>query len=186
MQLNSVTVITESNYTNYLELRTHDVGGSTTSKTYHKYAYPIIPNLTTVINVNYLPETVTVDESTSDTKIKVIKDYRSWVLPPYGSTDEDIQQALSLIGCKLIIYNNIGSYQIDLTGRFFQAGETNFKERVTLAKGMVVLTMCVGTDGQFYWQYDGAIAELKFKGLEFQGSLKPGTGFITKAEYMPL
>lgn len=186
MQLNSVTVITESNYTNYLELRTHDVGGSTTSKTYHKYAYPIIPNLTTVINVNYLPETVTVDESTSDTKIKVIKDYRSWVLPPYGSTDEDIQQALSLIGCKLIIYNNIRNYQIDLTGRFFQTGETNFKERLTLAKGMVVLTMCVGTDGQFYWQYDGAIAEFKFKDLEFQGSLKPGTGFRTKAEYMPL
>lgn len=186
MQLNSVTVITENNYTNYLELRTHDVGGSTTSKTYHKYAYPIIPNLTTVINVNYLPETVTVDESTADTKIKVIKDYRSWVLPPYGSTDEDIQQALSLIGCKLIIYNNIGSYQIDLTGRFFQTGGTNFKEKLTLAKGMVVLTMCVGTDGQFYWQYDGAIAELKFKDLEFQGSLKPGTGFITKAEYMPL
>ena len=186
MQLNSVTVITESNYTNYLELRTYDVGGSTTSKTYHKYAYPIIPNLTTVINVNYLPETVTVDESTADTKIKVIKDYRSWVLPPYGSTDEYIQQALSLIGCKLIIYNNIGSYQIDLTGRFFQTGETNFKKRLTLAKGMVVLTMCVGTDGQFYWQYDGAIAELKFKDLEFQGSLKPGTGFITKAEYMPL
>lgn len=184
MQLNSVTVITESNYTNYLELRTHDVGGSTTSKTYHKYAYPIIPNLTTVINVNYLPETVTVDESTSDTKIKVTKDYRSWVLPPYGSTDEDIQQALSLIGCKLIIYNNIGSYQIDLTGRFFQTGETNFKERLTLAKGMVVLTMCVGTDGQFYWQYDGAIAELKInKDLEFQGSLKPGTGFVYRAEY---
>ena len=182
MQLNSVTVITESNYTNYLELRTHDVGGSTTSKLYTKYAYPIIPNLSTVINVNYLPETVTVDESTADTKIKVTKDYRSWVLPPYGSTDEYIQQALSLIGCKLIIYNNIGNYQIDLTGRFFQTGETNFKEKLTLAKGMVVLTMCVGTDGQFYWQYDGAIAELKFKDLEFQGSLNPGTGFITKAE----
>lgn len=183
MQLNSVTVITESNYTDYLELRTHDTGGTTTSKTYHKYAYPIIPNLSTIINVNYLPETVTVDESTSDTKIKVIKDYRSWVLPPYGSTDEDIQQALSLIGCKLIIYNNIGSYAIDLTGRFFQTGETNFKTNLTLAKGMVVLTMCVGTDGQFYWQYDGAIAELKINDLKFQGTLEPGTGFVYRAEY---
>lgn len=183
MQLNSVTVITESNYTDYLELRTHDTGVTTTSKTYHKYAYPIIPNLSTIINVNYLPETVTVDESTSDTKIKVIKDYRSWVLPPYGSTDEDIQQALSLIGCKLIIYNNIGSYAIDLTGRFFQTGETNFKTNLTLAKGMVVLTMCVGTDGQFYWQYDGAIAELKNNDLKFQGTLEPGTGFVYRAEY---
>lgn len=181
MQLNSVTVITESNYTNYLELRTYDVGGTTT-KLYRKKAYPIIPNLSTIINVNYLPETVTVDESTADTKIKVTKDYRSWVLPPYGSKDEYIQQALSLIGRKLIIYNNVGSYEIALYGRFFKAGNTDFKAKLTLAKGLVALTMCVGTDGQFYWKYDGAIVELKFNDLKFQGELKPGTGFSYKAE----
>lgn len=178
MQLNSVTVITESNYTNYLELRTYDTGGTTTVKSYTKYAYPIIPNISTIINVNSLPETVTVDESTADTKIKVTKDYRSWVLPPYGSKDEDIQQALALIGCKLVIYNNVGSYKIALYGRFFKTGETDPKASLTLAKGMVSLTMCVGTDGQFYWQYDGAIAELKFNDLKFQGTLKPGTGFL--------
>lgn len=49
---------------------------------------------------------------------------------------------------------------------------------------MVALTMCVGTDGQFYWQYDGAIVELKFNDLKFQGTLKPGTGFL-KAEIAP-
>lgn len=185
MQLNSVTVITENNYTNYLELRTYDTGGTTTVKSYTKYAYPIIPNISTVINVNYLPETVTVDESTADTKIKVTKDYRSWVLPPYGSTDEDIQQALALLGCKLVIYNNIGSNQIDLYGRFLKTGETDPKASLTLAKGMVALTMCVGTDGQFYWQYDGAIVELKFNDLKFQGTLKPGTGFQYKAEIAP-
>ena len=187
MQLNSVTVITESNYTNYLELRTHNVTGLG-SKHYTKYAYPIIPNISTIINVNYLPETVTVDESTADTKIKVTKDYRSWVLPPYGSKDEDIQQALALIGCKLVIYNNIGSNQINLYGRFFKTGETDPKASLTLAKGMVALTMCVGTDGQFYWQYDGAIVELKFNDLKFQGTLKPGTGFQYKVEidYPPL
>lgn len=186
MQLNSVTTIDTTNYNNYLELRTHDVTDSTTSKKYTKYAYPIIPNLSTIIYVNSLPETVTVDESTSDTKIKVTKNYRCWKLPPYGSKDEDIQQALALIGCKLVIYNNVGSSEIDLYGRFFKTGETDFKARLTLAKGLVALTMCVGTDGQFYWQYDGAIAELKFKDLKFTGTLKPGTGFITKAEYMPL
>lgn len=186
MQLNSVTVITESNYTNYLELRTYDTGGTTTVKSYTKYAYPIIPNISTVINVNYLPETVTVDESTADTKIKVTKNYRCWKLPPYGSKDEDIQQALSLIGRRLIIYNNVGSYKIALYGRFFKTGETDFKAMLTLAKGMVALTMCVGTDGQFFWQYDGAIAELKVDKYKFTGTLKPGTGFITKAEYMPL
>lgn len=188
MQLKSVTVITESNYTNYLELRTYKTGGIGTSKHYTKYAYPIIPNLSTIINVNYLPETVTVDESTADTKIKVTKDYRNWVLPPYGSTDEDIQQALALIGCKLVIYNNVGSYKIALYGRFFKTGETDPKASLTLAKGMVALTMCVGTDGQFYWQYDGAIAELKFNDLKFQGTLKPGTGFDYKVEidYPPL
>ena len=183
MQLNSVTVITENNYTNYLELRTYKVTGLGI-KRYKKYAYPIIPNLSTIINVNSLPETVTVDESTADTKIEVTKDYRSWVLPPYGSTDEDIQQALALIGCKLVIYNNIGSNQIDLYGRFFKTGETDPKASLTLAKGMVALTMCVGTDGQFYWQYDGAIVELKFNDLKFQGTLKPGTGF-SKAEIAP-
>ena len=188
MQLNSVTTIDTTNCENYLELRTFDVTGTTTAKTYTKYAYPIIPNLSTIINVNSLPETVTVDESTADTKIKVTKDYRSWVLPPYGSTDEDIQQALALIGCKLVIYNNVGNYKIALYGRFFKTGETDFKARLTLAKGMVALTMCVGTDGQFYWQYDGAIAELKFNDLKFQGTLKPGTGFQYKVEidYPPI
>lgn len=185
MQLNSVTVITESNYTNYLELRTYDTGGTTTVKSYTKYAYPIIPNISTVINVNYLPETVTVDESTADTKIKVTKNYRCWKLPPYGSKDEDIQQALSLIGRKLIIYNNVGSYEIALYGRFFKAGETGFKAMLTLAKGLVALTMCVGTDGQFYWQYDGAIAELKVDKYKFAGTLKPGTGFQYKEEIAP-
>lgn len=181
MQLNSVTVITENNYTNYLELRTYDTGGTTTVKSYTKYAYPIIPNISTVINVNYLPETVTVDESTADTKIKVTKNYRCWKLPPYGSKDEDIQQALSLIGRRLIIYNNVGSYEIALYGRFFKTGETDFKAKLTLAKGLVALTMCVGTDGQFYWQYDGAIAELKVDEFKFAGTLKPGTGFKYKA-----
>lgn len=185
MQLNSVTVITESNYTNYLELRTYDTGGTTTVKSYTKYAYPIIPNISTVINVNYLPETVTVDESTADTKIKVTKNYRCWKLPPYGSKDEDIQQALSLIGRRLIIYNNVGSYEIALYGRFFKTGETDFKAKLTLATGLVALTMCVGTDGQFYWQYDGAIAELKVDEFKFAGTLKPGTGFQYKAEIAP-
>lgn len=186
MQLNSVTVITESNYTNYLELRTYETGGTTTVKSYTKYAYPIIPNISTVINVNYLPETVTVDESTADTNIKVTKNYRCWKLPPYGSKDEDIQQALSLIGRRLIIYNNVGSYEIALYGRFFKTGETDFKAMLTLAKGLVALTMCVGTDGQFYWQYDGAIAELKVDKSKFAGTLKPGTGFQYKEEtYYP-
>lgn len=176
-QLNSVTTIDTTNCDNYLELRTFDVTGTTTAKAYTKYAYPIIPNLSTIINVNSLPETVTVDESTADTKIKVTKNYRCWKLPPYGSKDEDIQQALALIGCKLVIYNNVGSYKIDLYGRFFKAGETDFKAKLTLAKGLVALTMCVGTDGQFYWQYDGAIAELKVDESKFTGTLKPGTGF---------
>ena len=186
MQLNSVTVITESNYTNYLELRTYEVGGTTTVKRYTKYAYPIIPNISTVINVNYLPETVTVDESTADTKIKVTKNYRCWKLPPYGIKDEDIQQALSLIGRRLIIYNNVGSYKIDLYGRFFKTGETDFKAMLTLAKGLVALTMCVGTDGQFYWQYEGEIAELKVDNFKFAGTLKPGTGFLNALIDPPL
>lgn len=182
MQLNSVTTIDTTNYTDYLELRTHDVTGTTTSKKYTKYAYPIIPNLSTLIYVNSLPETVTVDESTADTKIKVTKDYRSWQLPPYGKSDDEIQQALSLVGCKFIIYNNMKDSEelgkgFYLYGRFFKVGETDFKERLTLAKGMVVLTMSVGTDGQFYWQYDGTIAD-----MNFNATLKPGTGFQYKAE----
>lgn len=185
MLLNSVTTIDTTNCDNYLELRTFDVLGTTTAKTYTKYAYPIIPNLSTIINVNSLPETVTVDESTADTKIKVTKNYRCWKLPPYGSKDEDIQQALALFGCKLLIYNNVGSYEIALYGRFFKTGETEFKAKLTLAKGLVALTMCVGTDGQFYWQYDGAVADLKINDFKFTGTLKPGIGFITKAEYMP-
>ena len=98
-------------------------------------------------------------------------------MPPYGSKDEDIQQALALIGCKLVIYNNVGRFGINLYGRFFKAGETDFKAKLTLEKGLVALTMCVGTDGQFYWQYDGAIAELKVDDSKFTGTLKPGTGF---------
>lgn len=182
MQLNSVTTIDTTNYTDYLELRTHDVTGSTTSKNYTKYAYPIIPNLSTIIYVNSLPETVTVDESTADTKIKVTKKYRSWQLPPYGKSDDEIQQALSLVGCKFIIYNNMKDSEelgkgFYLYGRFFKVGETDFKERLTLAKGMVVLTMSVGADGQFYWQYDGTIAD-----MNFNATLKPGTGFQYKEE----
>lgn len=184
MQLKSVTVITESNYTNYLELRTYDVGGTTT-KLYRKKAYPIIPNLSTIINVNYLPETVTVDESTADTKIKVTKDYRSWQLPPYGKSNDEIQQALSLVGCKLIIYNNVKDSEelgkfFRLYGRFSQTGKTNFTTYLELGKGMVILTMCVGTDGQFYWQYDGAIAD-----MNFNATLKPGNGWVLEQNYVP-
>ena len=184
MQLNSVTVITESNYTNYLELRTYEVGGTTT-KLYRKKAYPIIPNLSTIINVNYLPETVTVDESTADTKIKVTKDYRSWQLPPYGKSNDEIQQALSLVGCKLIIYNNVKDSEelgkfFRLYGRFSKTGETNFTTYLELGKGMVILTMCVGTDGQFYWQYDGAIAD-----MNFNATLKPGNGWVLEQNPVP-
>lgn len=184
MQLNSVTVITESNYTNYLELRTHDVTG-TTSKLYTKYAYPIIPNLSTIIYVNSLPERVTVDESTSDTKIKVTKDYRSWQLPPYGKSDDEIQQALSLVGCKFIIYNNMKDSEglgkgFYLYGRFFKTGGTDFKTVLTLDKGMVILTMSVGSDGQFYWQYDGAIAD-----MNFNATLKPGNGWVLEQNPIP-
>lgn len=178
MQLNSVTTIDTTNYNNYLELRTHDVSGPPTSKLYTKYAYPIIPNLSTIIYVNSLPETVTVDESTSDAKIKVTKNYRSWQLPPYGSKDEDIQQALSLIGCKIIIYNNIrdskGAVEVlALYGRFFKKGGTDFKTSLSIGGGMIILTMCVGSDGQFYWEYDGDLYELKF---EFKP--KPGSGWV--------
>lgn len=184
MQLNSVTVITESNYTNYLELRTYDVGG-TTAKLYRKKAYPIIPNLSTIINVNYLPETVTVDESTADTKIKVTKDYRSWQLPPYGKSNDEIQQALSLVGCKLIIYNNVKDSEelgkfFRLYGRFSKTGETNFTTYLELGKGMVILTMCVDSDGQFYWQYDGAIAD-----MNFNATLKPGNGWDLEKNPIP-
>lgn len=178
MQLNSVTTIDTTNYKNYLELRTHDVSDTPTSKLYTKYAYPIIPNLSTIIYVNSLPETVTVDESTSDAKIKVTKNYRSWQLPPYGSKDEDIQQALSLIGCKIIIYNNIrdskGAVEVlALYGRFSKKGGTDFKTSLSIGGGMIILTMCVGSDGQFYWEYDGDLYELK---LEFKP--KPGSGWV--------
>lgn len=181
MQLKSVTVITESNYTNYLELRTYDVGGTTT-KLYRKQAYPIIPNLSTIINVNYLPETVTVDESTADTKIKVTKDYRSWQLPPYGKSNDEIQQALSLVGCKLIIYNNVKDSEelgkfFRLYGRFSKTGETNFTTYLDLGKGMMMLTMCVGSDGQFFWQYDGALFNIKIN-----CTLKPGNGWQIKTD----
>lgn len=184
MQLKSVTVITENNYTNYLELRTYDVGGTTT-KLYRKKAYPIIPNLSTIINVNYLPETVTVDESTADTKIKVTKDYRSWQLPPYGKSNDEIQQALSLVGCKLIIYNNVKDSEelgkfFRLYGRFFKKGETGFTNYLQLGVGMVILTMCVGSDGQFYWEYDGAIAH-----MNFNPTLKPGNGWVLEQNPVP-
>lgn len=188
MQLNSVTTIDTTNCDNYLELRTFDVTGTTTAKAYTKYAYPIIPNLSTIINVNSLPERVTVDESTADTKIKVTKDYRSWQLPPYGKSNDEIQQALSLVGCKFIIYNNMKDSEelgkgFYLYGRFFKTGKTGFNTVLTLDKGMVILTMSVGSDGQFYWQYDGAIAD-----MNFNATLKPGTGFVYDRlpEFKPL
>lgn len=177
MQLNSVTTIDATNYDDYLELRTYATSGTTTNTLYTKYAYPIIPNLSSIIYVNYLPETQTVNESST---IKVTKNYRSWQLPPYGSSDEDIQQALSLVGRKLIIYNNIVSYGINLYGRFFKTEKVEFKSKLTLAKGMVVLTMCVGADGQFYWQYDGAIADLKLNGL-----LNNGSGWTFENKILP-
>ena len=70
-----------------------------------------------------------------------------------------------------------------LYGRFFKTGETDFKTVLTLDKGMVILTMSVGSDGQFYWQYDGAIAD-----MNFNATLKPGTGFVYDRlpEFKPL
>lgn len=182
MQLKSVTTIDTSNWSDYLELRTYETVGTPTNKKYYKQAYPIIPNISTIIYVNSLPEDETVDESTSDAVIKVSKVYRSWQLPPYGNSDDEIQQALSLVGCKLIIYNNMKDSQqlgkqFQLNGSFFKKGETGFTNYLQLGVGMVILTMCVGSNGQFYWEYDGALFNIKFN-----ATLKPGTGFQYKAE----
>lgn len=172
MQLNSVTVINTSNWADYLELRVKSTSGLGTIK-YNKYAYPIIPNLSSIIYVNSLPETVT----ETDGNNKTSKYYKYWQLPPYGDSDEEIQQALSLVGCKFIIYNNmtdtdsIGK-EFKLYGRFSKKGETDFTTYLNLGKGMIILTMCVDSDGQFYWQYDGALFNIKIN-----GTLKPGNGW---------
>lgn len=189
MQLKSVTTIDTSNWSDYLELRTYETGGTPTNKKYYKQAYPIIPNISTIIYVNSLPEDETVDESTSDAVIKVSKVYRSWQLPPYGNSDDEIQQALSLVGCKLIIYNNMKDSQqlgkqFQLNGSFSKKGKTGFTNYLQLGVGMVILTMCVGSDGQFYWEYDGALFNIKFN-----ATLKPGTGFVYERlppEFKPL
>ena len=172
MQLNSVTVINTSNWADYLELRVKSTSGLGTIK-YNKYAYPIIPNLSSIIYVNSLPETVT----ETDGNNKTSKYYKYWQLPPYGDSDEEIQQALSLVGCKFIIYNNMTDTdslgkEFKLYGRFSKKGETNFTTYLNLGKGMIILTMCVGSDGQFYWQYDGALFNIKIN-----GTLKPGNGW---------
>lgn len=172
MQLNSVTVINTSNWADYLELRVKSTSGLGTIK-YNKYAYPIIPNLSSIIYVNSLPETVT----ETDGNNKTSKYYKYWQLPPYGDSDEEIQQALSLVGCKFIIYNNMTDTdslgkEFKLYGRFSQKGETDFTTYLNLGKGMIILTMCVGSDGQFYWQYDGALFNTKIN-----GTLKPGNGW---------
>lgn len=172
MQLNSVTVINTSNWADYLELRVKSTSGLETIK-YNKYAYPIIPNLSSIIYVNSLPETVT----ETDGNNKTSKYYKYWQLPPYGDSDEEIQQALSLVGCKFIIYNNMTDTdslgkEFKLYGRFSKKGETDFTTYLNLGKGMIILTMCVGSDGQFYWQYDGALFNIKIN-----GTLKPGNGW---------
>lgn len=172
MQLNSVTVINTSNWADYLELRVKSTSGLGTIK-YNKYAYPIIPNLSSIIYVNSLPETVT----ETDGNNKTSKYYKYWQLPPYGDSDEEIQQALSLVGCKFIIYNNMTDTdslgkEFKLYGRFSKKGETDFTTYLNLGKGMIILTMCVGSDGQFYWQYDGALFNIKLN-----GTLKPGNGW---------
>lgn len=172
MQLNSVTVINTSNWADYLELRVKSTSGLGTIK-YNKYAYPIIPNLSSIIYVNSLPETVT----ETDGNNKTSKYYRYWQLPPYGDSDEEIQQALSLVGCKFIIYNNMTDTdslgkEFKLYGSFSKKGETDFTTYLNLGKGMIILTMCVGSDGQFYWQYDGALFNIKIN-----GTLKPGNGW---------
>ena len=172
MQLNSVTVINTSNWADYLELRVKSTSGVGTIK-YDKYAYPIIPKLSSIIYVNSLPEAVT----ETDGNKKTSKHYKYWQLPPYGDSDEEIQQALSLVGCKFIIYNNMTDTdnfgkEFKLYGRFSKKGETNFTTYLNLGKGMIILTMCVGSDGQFYWQYDGALFN-----IEFNGTLKPGNGW---------
>uniref|UniRef100_UPI003FF12673 hypothetical protein n=1 Tax=Alloprevotella sp. TaxID=1872471 RepID=UPI003FF12673 len=172
MQLNSVTIINMSNWADYLELRVKSTSGLETIK-YNKYAYPIIPNLSSIIYVNSLPETVT----ETDGNNKTSKYYKYWQLPPYGDSDEEIQQALSLVGCKFIIYNNMTDTdslgkEFKLYGRFSKKGETDFTTYLNLGKGMIILTMCVGSDGQFYWQYDGALFNIKIN-----GTLKPGNGW---------
>lgn len=172
MQLNSVTVINTSNWADYLELRVKSTSGLGTIK-YNKYAYPIIPNLSSIIYVNSLPETVTETGGNNKTS----KYYRYWQLPPYGDSDEEIQQALSLVGCKFIIYNNMTDTdslgkEFKLYGRFSKKGETDFTTYLNLGKGMIILTMCVGSDGQFYWQYNGALFNIKIN-----GTLKPGNGW---------
>ena len=172
MQLNSVTVINTSNWADYLELRVKSTSGLGTIK-YNKYAYPIIPNLSSIIYVNSLPETVT----ETDGNNKTSKYYKYWQLPPYGDSDEEIQQALSLVGCKFIIYNNMTDTdslgkEFKLYGRFSKKGETDVTTYLNLGKGMIILTMCVGSDGQFYWQYDGALFNIKIN-----GTLKPGNGW---------
>ena len=177
MQLNSVTVINTSNWADYLELRVKSTSGLGTIK-YNKYAYPIIPNLSSIIYVNSLPETVT----ETDGNNKTSKYYKYWQLPPYGDSDEEIQQALSLVGCKFIIYNNMTDTdslgkEFKLYGRFSKKGETDFTTYLNLGKGMIILTMCVGSDGQFYWQYDGALFNIKIN-----GTLKPGNGWQIKTD----
>lgn len=172
MQLNSVTVINTSNWADYLELRVKSTSGLGTIK-YNKYAYPIIPNLSSIIYVNSLPETVT----ETDGNNKTSKYYKYWQLPPYGDSDEEIQQALSLVGCKFIIYNNMTDTdslgkEFNLYGRFSKKGETDFTTYLNLGKGMIILTMCVDSGGQFYWQYDGALFNIKIN-----GTLKPGNGW---------
>ena len=172
MQLNSVTVINTSNWADYLELRVKSTSGLGTIK-YNKYAYPIIPNLSSIIYVNSLPETVT----ETDGNNKTSKYYKYWQLPPYGDSDEEIQQALSLVGCKFIIYNNMTDTdslgkEFKLYGRFSKKGETDFTTYLNLGKGMIILTMCVGSNGQFYWQYNGALFNIKIN-----CTLKPGNGW---------
>ncbi len=177
MQLNSVTVINTSNWADYLELRVKSTSGLGTIK-YNKYAYPIIPNLSSIIYVNSLPETVT----ETDGNNKTSKYYKYWQLPPYGDSDKEIQQALSLVGCKFIIYNNMTDTdslgkEFKLYGLFSKKGETDFTTYLNLGKGMIILTMCVGSDGQFYWEYDGALFNIKLN-----GTLKPGNGWYLQTD----
>lgn len=180
MQLNSVTVINTSNWADYLELRVKSTSGLGTIK-YNKYAYPIILNLSSIIYVNSLPETVT----ETDGNNKTSKYYRYWQLPPYGDSDEEIQQALSLVGCKFIIYNNMTDTdslgkEFKLYGRFSKKGETDFTTYLNLGKGMIILTMCVDSDGQFCWQYDGDLFNIKIN-----GTLKPGNGWVLERNPVP-
>lgn len=180
MQLKSVTVINTSNWADYLELRVKSTSGLGTIK-YNKYAYPIIPNLSSIIYVNSLPETVT----ETDGNNKTSKYYKYWQLPPYGDSDEEIQQALSLVGCKFIIYNNMTDTdslgkEFKLYGRFSKKGGTDFTTYLNLGKGMIILTMCVGSDGRFYWQYDEALFNIKIN-----GTLKPGNGWQISTDVTP-